>query len=57
MLHGVFEARSAKGKTLMNQIGRVIEMFIVESRWLLAPFLLRLIIGVVARLLLSLLRA
>jgi uncharacterized protein (TIGR00645 family) len=48
MLHGVFAAASPREKTLMNQIGRVIETLIVQSRWLLTPFLLGLIIGVVA---------
>jgi uncharacterized protein (TIGR00645 family) len=32
----------------MNQIGRAIELAILQSRWLIAPFLLGLIIGLVA---------
>lgn len=32
----------------MNQIGRAIELIIQKSRWLMAPFLLGLIVGLVA---------
>jgi uncharacterized protein (TIGR00645 family) len=32
----------------MNQLGRAIEMLILQSRWLVAPFLLGLIVGLAA---------
>src|SRR5262249_4717390 len=43
----VFE-HQANGETVMNRIGRVIEQIVINTRWLIVPFLLGLIVGLVA---------
>ena len=38
----------APKETLMNRIGRAIEMIISQSRWLIVPFLVGLVVGLAA---------